>query len=390
VVSRRPSLLLAAAIPAIWLATAVAPRSASAYDPQYTHRWIARQAIALLQHQFGDRYPLLAEWTERLVDGVEHEDDIILDGDSDIQTIRLMRHFYRPTDGAGLALEPFGVFPNSSEWGAVANDQNDWDYTDALAAYQAGDLDEAFFALGHVVHLTQDATVPAHTHLDDHGPPFGDFYEHYCTSQTRSEFDGDLPVPDLDAPIPEFDTIEELFHHTARTSYWRNMVPGYLSAPQDDVADGVLVEMFPDLYTNITQQWEIPGVGVLDVAFFEDEPGYFYLNKLDKVAMIDRVFDSATPEEFEYGTNVNDAKLIEVMAGDLIPVAIMSSASAIKHFLDEIETLGPADGAPEDPDHPLPDDETSACAAAGRGGAAPTTASLLLLLALSFLRRRRS
>ena len=386
---RRPSLLLAALIPAVWLLTAAAPQTASAYDPKWTHRWIARKAIEILQHQFGDQYPLLDEWAESIVDGCEHEDDIILDGDTDIQTVRLMRHFYRPTDGAGLSLQPFGVFPNSQEWGAVANDQNEWDYTDALAAYQRGDLDEAFFALGHVVHLTQDATVPAHTHLDDHGPPNGDFYEKWCTSQMRSEFDGDLPVPDLDAPIPEFDTIEDLFHHTARTSYWRNMVPGTLSAPQDDVATGVIVEMFPDLYTNITQQWEIPGVGVLDVAFFEDEPGYFYLNQLDKVAMIDRVFDSAVPEEFVYGDNASEVKLVEVMAGDLVPVAIMSSASAIKHFLDEAETLGPPDGDDtEDPDHPLPDDETSACSAAGRGGAAPTAS--LLLLALLFIRRRRS
>ena len=32
--------------------------------------------------------------------------------------------------------------------------------------------------------------------------------------------------------------IADLFHHTARTSYWRNMVPGHLSAPQDDEASG--------------------------------------------------------------------------------------------------------------------------------------------------------
>src|SRR5690349_3671890 len=172
-----------------------AERPASAYDPQYTHRWIARKAIELLQHQFGDRYPLLDEWAERLVDGVEHEDDLLLDGDTNIQTVRLMRHFYRPTDGAGLALEPFGVFPSSSEWGAVANDQNEWDYTDALAAYQRGDLDEAFYAMGHVVHLTQDATVPAHTHPDDHGPPAGAFYEHCCTSQMPRAPDGALPTP---------------------------------------------------------------------------------------------------------------------------------------------------------------------------------------------------
>lgn len=367
--------------------TLVSTPTASAYDPKFTHRWIARQAVELLLHQFGDRYPLLTEWSERIIDGAEHEDDIILDGDTVITTIRLMRHFYRPTDGEGLSIA-LGDFASSRDWGAVANEQNAWDYTDALAAYQAGDLDEAFFALGHVVHLTQDATVPAHTHLDDHGPPAGDDYEHYCTSQMRSEFDGDLPKPPFDIELPEYDSPADIIHHTARTSYWRNMVPGQLSSPQDDEASGVIVEMFPDLYTNITQQWEIPGVGVLDTAFFEDQPGYFYVAKLDKAGMVDRVFDSREPEAFEFASNASDYTLVENMANDLVPVAITSSAVMIKHFLDEIETLGPAGEDGEDPDHPLPDDETATCSAAGAAGS-PLTACLALLT-LFILRRRRS
>ena len=39
------SLLLAALSPAVWLPTQLGMREASAYDPQYTHRWIARKAI---------------------------------------------------------------------------------------------------------------------------------------------------------------------------------------------------------------------------------------------------------------------------------------------------------------------------------------------------------
>jgi uncharacterized protein (TIGR03382 family) len=388
-VSCRPPFLVAALVSATCLTTTVGMRSASAYDPQFTHRWIARKAVELLLHQFGDRYPLLTEWSERMFDGVEHEDDLLLDGDTVLTTVRLMRHFYRPTDGAGLSIS-YGDFPSSIDWGAKANEENAWDYTDALAAYQAGDLDEAFFAVGHVVHLAQDATVPAHTHLDTHGPPAGDAYEDYCTQQMRSEFDGDLPLPSLDASIPEFPTVEEIIHATARTSYWRNMVPGSLSAPQDDESSGLLVEMFPDLYTNINQKWEIPGIGVLDVAFFEHEPGYFYLKKLGKVGAIDRVFDSAHPEEFDYGANVNDATVVEIMAGDLIPVAVVSSAAVIKHFLDEIETLPQTDddGSVEDPDHPVPSDDTTTCSAAGPAGSPLTVC--LALFAMLFLRRRRS
>jgi len=41
----------------------------------------------------------------------------------------------------------------------------------AIQQYHSGDTNGAFDSLGHVLHLLQDMTSPAHVHLDDHGNP---------------------------------------------------------------------------------------------------------------------------------------------------------------------------------------------------------------------------
>ena len=385
-VRRRRVSLLAAAVAAAAVPTLVGMPTASAYDPKFTHRWITRQAIETLLRAYGDQYPLLAEWAERVVDGVEHEDDLFLDGDDDPTTVRLMRHFYRPTDGMGLVTDGFGTFIGSVEWGAQPNLENVWGYDDAIAHYRAGDLDEAFFALGHVVHLVQDASVPAHTHLDVHGPPAGDNYEDWCTSLMRSEFDSDLPLPPEGAIIPSFGSAEEAIRATAAASYWRNMVPGHLSAPEGGEASGVLSQMFPDIDPNLTLDWEIPGVGVLGKAFFEHEPGFYYFKKLTATGAVDRTgFDASDPEAFAYAPN-SDTMLVENIARDMVPVAILHSAGLMKTFLDEIAAIGPP--VRDDDVTPMPPGpESSGCTATGRGSSS-LSALAAALVALALLRRR--
>ena len=378
----RPSLALlvaAASLPALTTA-----RDASAYDPQYTHRWIAWQAIDHLVRLYPGKMDLLLRFADAVVDGVEHEDDIFLDGDDEPTTLRLMRHFYNPVTKAGLSMPAFGTFPNSYEWGGQANEQNVYGYDDALRYYQEGDLEAAFFALGHVVHLIQDATVPAHTHLDDHGPPYGDHYEEYCTSRMRSEHEGDLPLPPLDATVPTFTSPEQAWQITASASYWRNMIPGSLSPVEEEIASGAIVEVFPDIEVSLTNHWTIPGIGQLDKAFWEDHPGHYYFKKIGRPGAVDRVaFDPYDPRRFVYDER-GDALLVENMAEDLIPLAVLHSAGTIKMFLDDIEELGPPPGMED----PLGPPESSGCSAAGRGGPGTSLLALLSLAALVLFRRR--
>lgn len=362
----------------------VSARPAEAYDPKHTHRWIARKAIEHLVALYPGQYDELLAHTEDIVDGAEHEDDALLDGDTDPTTLRVMRHFYRPTDEAGLEYGDKGRFPSSYEWGARANEQNDWDWGDALDAYQRGDRAEAYFAVGHVVHLISDLTVPAHAHLDAHGPPTGDDYEGYCSSQMRSEFDGDLALPAAGTPLPEVASLADLWQLTARASYWRNMYPGDLS--DADAAAGVIAEMFPELAQGwLSNQWEIPGLGALGSAFHEERPGWFYFERNGVAPAVDRVdFDVLAPQGGAYAHNADGALLTARMADDLVPVAVLHSAAVLKMFADEAAELPPLP-KPDDPEPAVDDAGAAGCAAIGSPRGA---GSALLVLIASFLLAR--
>lgn len=360
------------------IATAAAyPEEAAAYDETFSHRWLTRQAVELLVARDPGRFAELSRFVEEVVDGSEHEDDLILDGDDDPRTMRVMRHFFRPTDGAGLT---FGdrLFVNSYEWGVLPNLQNRWGWEDALERYREGDLAGAYFALGHVIHLVQDLTVPAHSHLDVHGPPFGDDYESYVTSRMLSDRTSLFTLELSATPVPRFSSLEELWRRTGEASFWRNMYPGDLS--DTSAPSGVIAEMFPDInFSWLLQTWEIPGVGRLGQAFHEHSPGFYYFEKLGGVPELDRVaFDPAAPRQQQFAEN-DGATMAERLAPDLVPVAVLHSAALMEMFADEVAGIDrpPADGERER--------EGGGCAVAGSSGGHGTL--LLLLVASSLLRR---
>ncbi len=372
--SRLGSFLVAllAAIPLL------SPAAAHAYDAENTHRWIARQAVELLVATYPGEYDELLEYTDDVVEGAFHEDDLFLDGDDDPSTLRVMRHFYNGADGTGLV---FGeeTFPSSFEWNGVSNEQNEWDYYDGLLAYQKGDLAEAYFIAGHTVHLLSDLTVPAHSHLDDHGPPFGDTYENHCSARMTNRFESSLRTPPVGAVIPEFLSLEDAFQRTAEASYYRNLYPGDLSG---DEPTGVIAEMFPDMSKGFfSGVWEIEGVGKEGEDFYEEQPGYYYFSKNEVVSQVDILdYDPLSPFDREYAAITSDAPMVERMADQLVPVAILHSASGLKMFIDEARSLPRI----TDPNMLPPTDE-GGCNASG-SGSAPWFAFLMML---PFLRRRR-
>jgi hypothetical protein len=386
-VSRLRRTLAAAAALTCALVTV---RPAVAYDADFTHRWITRQAIEHLRAAYPGEYDDVLDHLEALLDGVTDEDNELLDGDADVGTLRVMRHFLRPTDGAGFSYQG-REFPSSFEWGAIPDASNAWGYDDAVAYWKAGDKANAYTAIGHVIHLIQDATVPAHTHLDNHGPPAGDTYEDYCSSRMRSDRDGDLATPPAGAAIPEFETLEDLFYATARASYYRNLVPGALTGTDtnDAVATGALGAMFPDADIDwLSHAWEIPGVGTLDVAFWEQEPGRFYFKRTDGVGATARAgFDATAPDAFAFAANPDAEALHVGMARDLVPIAILHSASLLKKFMDHTRDLE-VDRPEPDPDPTAASADGGGCAAGGTGG--PGTALVVLLASSTlFVRRPR-
>jgi MYXO-CTERM domain-containing protein len=366
------------------------PARAHAYEPRETHRWLTRMAAEHLVRAYPGTYDELLDYVDVVAEGAEHEDNFFLDGDDDPETLRVMRHFFRPTDGAGLALGEGERFPSSLEW-ALPNDLNAWHWGNGIAAYASGDKNEAYFVLGHIVHLVQDLTVPAHTHLDIHPPPFGDDFENYAKSMMLGEFDSLLPVPPADAPVPAFENLETAWLATANASFWRNRYPGNLRDP--DAPGGVIVNMFPSIEMHwFFDTWHIPEpqVGFLDTSFFEDaeEPGWFYFKNLKKPARVDRMaFDPSEPGDLSgLEANVDEVPMVELLARDLVPLAIVHSAGVMKLYLDEAFAKSSGDAGDDQP-RPGSKDAVAGCATAQGGGSG---ALALLAIALYPLVRHRS
>lgn len=83
---------------------------------------------------------------------------------------RWMNHFYNPARNEGL-----WSFSSAKDWSQSPNLQKiyfkslgDQSWQKAIDSYTSGDKKEAFIALGHVLHLLEDMTVPAHSRLDAH------------------------------------------------------------------------------------------------------------------------------------------------------------------------------------------------------------------------------
>ena len=369
------------------------PASAFGYSAQWTHRWITRQAVARLAAEHPGRYDELVAHVDDIALGAEEEDHLLLDGDDDPTTLRVLRHFFRPTDFAGLT---FGgqAFPNSYDW-AFVDGTNAWGWSRGLDAYRAGDRAFAYRVLGHSVHHIQDATVPAHSHLDPHGPTDDDDVEGYCTARCTSEFNCALPLPASSARLPSFATPFDVWVATASASYYRNSYPGTLSMVEG--ATGVIAEMFPSLdWSWFHETWQIsaPPVGLLGAGFVEEAPGWFYFANLDHPAAVDKVeFDASGSGNDRYALNVAARPMVELLVADLVPIAVLHSAALLKLYADELATLPPLPDAPDaGPGAPLDGDDAAGCSVTtvAHPGTVPPSAACLLFALLLLLRRRPS
>jgi hypothetical protein len=363
------------------LAATLLPAVAQGYSRHYTHPWLTREGAKLLVATYPGTYDELLDYLDEAAFGSMDEDNFILDGDTDPTTMRVMRHFYRPTDERGLT---YGErpFPSSYEWSAIPNDTNTWDWGDGLRRYRQGDTAAAYETLGHVVHLVQDLTVPAHTHLDDHGSLNGDDYEKHVESMCRSETSCDLPVPAVGTAIPELGDAWEAWQATAWASYSRNLYAGDLS--DQAAARGVIAEMYPSLsWSWFSESWNIdePPVGSLGSDFFEEAPGLFYFKNTEHAPAVDKVGLGDA-----MSVNTDGATMVQGFARDLVPLAILHTAAVMKLFLDEAYAQAPE--LPEPEPEPEPAASAGGCSVGGRGGAA--AASPLVLALFMVIARRRS
>ena len=133
---------------------------AEAYSPDRTHAPLGERAVELFNHFYPDKK--LSEQEKRwIAQGANNEDN---------SKTRTRYHFYDPVYQRGLE-----QFASSKEWAQskllqASSLAGSHTWQDALASYAKGDRREAFIKLGHIFHLIQDATVPAHTRQDSHIP----------------------------------------------------------------------------------------------------------------------------------------------------------------------------------------------------------------------------
>lgn len=224
--------------------------SAHAYDPQ-THREIAERAAGspisfideVLKDQLGFSKGILERFPGRSIPRLRTIQELIGDGafSEDIPDTRSLNHFHNPLlpwEDAGLRTL-FGLVRGQSsvlwqqrpEQGFSAGGGN-WSWQDARRHYlnaltRATKEDrgeekgrdtafaEMFEALGHLTHLIQDASVPAHVRNDPHphftilGATIGnpDWYEDWIEetrTTTPTTFAGLLNAPPIRPPASIF------------------------------------------------------------------------------------------------------------------------------------------------------------------------------------------
>jgi hypothetical protein len=190
-----------------------------------THALLTKETAEFLDSNYSNEIP--NDLVRYLIDGSRREDDVP----------RWINHFYDPIYNRGLSYDPaidpkfiilqtIGNQPSFKDWALNANfqetflyrisakiapitvasiltaqesekiknikDDADFSWDKALKLYIQGDKEGAMFALGHVIHLIQDASIPDHTRNDPHADD--SFYEDHSAIFNSDSPDNDLKL----------------------------------------------------------------------------------------------------------------------------------------------------------------------------------------------------
>ena len=167
------------------------------YDTNIAHPYLT-ESIANLYNKNSDR-KLSDEEVGWLRQGTVDEDI----------PIRWMNHFYDPQTGSGLwgfpSLKDWAQSPQIQATYVLAAGNQTWQK--AIDSYAKGDERPAFIALGHILHLVEDATVPAHARLDAH--PEGDPYEGWVKDNAAVEDASEISIVSFSHLSEAFDSIAD-------------------------------------------------------------------------------------------------------------------------------------------------------------------------------------
>ncbi len=209
-----------------------------AYVPETTHAALTQEVIEFYNLLHPDK-KITAEEAEWIIQGSIDED----------RDIRAINHFYDPINNIGWTGKGLGGFTASEVRGFTSafvapegtdtvsavrwvNERNlqsqyysryggDRTWTQALEYFYGGKKEEAYYTLGHVLHLLEDMAVPAHTRDDPH-PPVGDEespHEAYADQRWNRSSINDLDIPNRlvkeGVVLPSESSIEGYLHSIA-------------------------------------------------------------------------------------------------------------------------------------------------------------------------------
>lgn len=123
-----------------------------AYSPETTHAGLAEQSVIFYDQNFS-----------RQITDAEGELIVMGSREEDRPVARSLNHFYDPTRNIGI-----NGFRTAKDWATEDFNGNDFTWRIAIDYYAKGDEETAFIALGHILHLIEDMTVPDHTRNDPH------------------------------------------------------------------------------------------------------------------------------------------------------------------------------------------------------------------------------
>jgi hypothetical protein len=240
-------------------------------------------------------------------------DDLIsASGEEDLgpEYMPYMRHFWEPDD-ADIYYDN-GLGQSGSSWVKAS------DYFSHYVKpnYQKGNKDEAYYYLGRIAHLLQDATVPAHVHLDPHWSVFGDDSLEEYTGVYFTYFDG----TELNGQQYNYEALPNM-----QTFFWSYVEP-------EDTENSELFRLF--WYTaQKTQYYASDDVDGNSIYHSLDDYQYSFSPPLwygEATNIVSSHLALADDDEHDQGTDVQH------IASNVVPHAMKATAGLYRLFWHQV------------------------------------------------------
>ncbi len=313
------------------------PKIALSYATNTTHPALTDQIVDFYNTSFPDQ-KITSKDKEQIIKGSIDEDT----------PPRWLNHFYDPTTNDGWLAQNLGIIPqgvlqvftkvflnanteilSSKKWAHAEllqtkysdfGGNNTWE--NGVRAYAEGDTDKAYYILGHILHLLEDATVPDHTRNDTH--------VHDASAITQ---DGGSPYEDFADQFSRGNL--KLSPHLLKNKE-QPVIFGSLDAYFDDLASYSNNYFFSE-HTINSYKYSKPQILI-------EENGYGYANdkegKKFPLVSVRSIFDKNTftfAKKYSLIDNADNPLVLSAYFTRLSTAAVLDGAGVIKLFKQEGE-----------------------------------------------------